>query len=130
LLLTVIAVYPAASATAVAAERKRVILLHSFGQEFRPWSEAAKSIRSELTRQSPWPLDIDNYSLAIARSGDDNPERPFVEYLSALYSTHPPDLIISVGAPAADFVQRNRRRLFPSTPMVITSVEQRRVRLT
>ena len=31
-----------------AAESKRVLLLHSFGRDFKPWSEYAKSIRSEL----------------------------------------------------------------------------------
>jgi hypothetical protein len=39
-----------------AAESKRVMLLHSFGLDFKPWSEYAKAIRSELVRQSPWPL--------------------------------------------------------------------------
>ena len=43
---------------AATAESKRVMLLHSFGKEFKPWSEYAKTIRDELNRQSPWPLDI------------------------------------------------------------------------
>ena len=36
-------------------------------------------------------------------------------------------MIVSIGAPAADFVQRHRQRLFPTTPMVFTAVDQRRV---
>ena len=59
---------------------------------------------------------------------DENPEIPFVEYLSALYSTRRPDLIICIGAPAANFVQRHRSRLFPAIPMLMTAVEQRRIR--
>ena len=113
---------------ALAAEHKRVMLLHSFGQDFKPWSEYAKDIRAELKRQSPWPLDIIENSLVTARFSDENPEAPFVEYLSALFANRPLDVIVSIGAPAADFVQRHRRRLFPTTPMVLTAVDQRRVR--
>ena len=111
----------------LAAENKRVMLLHSFGQDFKPWSEYAKDIRAELKLQSPWPLDIIENSLVTARFSDENPDAPFVEYLSALFAKHPLDLIVSIGAPAADFVQRHRRRLFPATPMVLTAVDQRRV---
>jgi ABC-type uncharacterized transport system substrate-binding protein len=107
------------------------MLLHSFGREFRPWSEYAKAIRIELYRQSPWPLDIHDHSLITARFSDENAELAFVEYLRALYSERRPlDLVISLGAPAAGFVQRHRQQLFPATPMLLTAVEQRRVRFS
>jgi hypothetical protein len=85
---------------ALAAESKRVMLLHSFGREFKPWSEYAKTIRSELGRQSPRPLEIFDHMVLTARVGDENAELTFVEYLRALYTKHPLDLIISLGAPA------------------------------
>ena len=110
-----------------AAESKRVMLLHSFGLDFKPWSEYAKSIRTELKQQSPWPLDIVEHSLITARFSDENPEAPFVEYLRAQYTKHPLALIVSIGAPAAAFVQRHRQQLFAATPMVFTAVDQRRV---
>jgi signal transduction histidine kinase len=117
-----------AAANAAGPEAKRVMILHSFGNDFRPWGEYARTIRSELTRQTRWPLDIQDHSLVTARSSDENPEVPFVEYLSALYAKHLPDLIICIGAPGANFVQRHRSRLFPATPMLMTAVEQRRIR--
>ena len=104
-----------------------MLLLYSFGREVRPWSDYAQSIRSELQRQSRWPLDITEESLISARSDDDDSERPFVDYLQALFAKRPIDLIISVGAPAAGFVQRLREQLFAATPMVFTAVEQRRI---
>ncbi len=110
-----------------ATEHKTVLMLHSFGREFRPWSEYAKQIRAELDRQSPWPLDVREHSIETARSGDLNPELPFVEYLQALYADHAPDLIVTIGASAAAFVQRRRDQLFPTTPAVFTAVEQRRL---
>jgi hypothetical protein len=110
-----------------AVESKRVMVLHSFGREVRPWSDYAQSIRSELQRQSPWPLDITDFSLISARSDDDESEGPFVQYLRTLFAKRPIDLIVSVGAPAAGFVQRYRELLFAATPMVFTVVEQRRI---
>ena len=111
----------------LAAEPKQVMLLHSFGRDFKPWSDYAKTIRTELDRQSPWPLDITEHSLVTARSPDEDPEVPFVEYLRALSAKRPPDIIVSIGAPAAAFVQRHRQQFFATTPMVFTAVEQRRV---
>lgn len=125
----VLAVLSACGAAA-AAEPKRILILHSFGQDFRPWSEYAKSIRSELQRQSPWQLDITDHSLVTARSTREQPEIPFVEYLRALFSSEPPDLIVSVGAPAASFIQRHRSQLFPATPMVLTAVDERRIQFS
>lgn len=106
---------------------KSVLVLHSFGREFKPWSEYAKAIRLELERQSPWPLDIQEHALVTAKSSDQNPEAAFVQYLDALFTKQPPDLIVSIGAPAAAFVQRHRRHLFPEAPMILTVVDQRRV---
>ena len=110
-----------------AAESKRVILLHSFGRDFKPWSDYATAIRVELDRQSPWPLDITEHSLVTARSPDEDPEVPFVEYLRALSAKRLPDIIVSIGAPAAAFIQRHRQQLFATAPMVLMAVDQRRV---
>lgn len=117
-----------ATAHAADPDAKRVMILNSFGKDFRPWGEYARTIRSELSRQSRWPLDLQEHSLVTARSSDENPETPFVDYLTALYAKHPPDLIICIGAPAANFVQRQRSRLFRSIPILMTAVEQRRIR--
>jgi signal transduction histidine kinase len=116
-----------ACSVALAAEPKRVMLLHSFGPDFKPWSEHAKTVRAEFDRQSPWPLDIIEKSLVTARSANENPEGPFVDYLRALFANSPLDLIVSIGAPAANFLQRHRQQLFATTPMVFTAVERRRI---
>lgn len=115
---------------ALAAERnepKRVLLLHSFGRDFRPWSEYTRSIKAELKRQSQWPIDIQEHTLLTARFNDPGPEAPFVNYLGSLYQGAPPDIVLSIGAPAARFVQGYRAKLFPKTPAVLTVVEQRLV---
>jgi hypothetical protein len=116
-----------AGSTVLAADNKHVILLHSFSPAMKPWSDYAEGIREELNRQSRWPLTITDQSVVSARYGHSDPEIAFVDYLAALFAQQPPDVIVSMGAPAVDFAQRYRGRLFPSTPMVLTVLEQRRV---
>jgi signal transduction histidine kinase len=128
---TVVVVFLIASfgcATTLAAEPKRVMLLHSLGPQFGPWSAYAKAIRNELRRQAQGPLDISDHSLVSARDRDETAEIAFVEYLRAIYTRQPLDLIITLGAPAVGFVQRRRQQLFPVTPFVFTALEQRRIR--
>src|SRR5262245_21009166 len=104
-----------------AAETKRVVLLHSFGRDFKPWNDHARAIRTELERQSPWRLEISDHCLMTARLGDESPEAPFIEYLRALFAKTPPDIIVSVGAPAARFVQRNRQQFVWQHPHAVDS---------
>jgi signal transduction histidine kinase len=109
------------------AAPKKIVVLHSFGPNFQPWATWSREIRNELNQQSPWPLDIQEYSLVTARDGDHAAEPKFVEYLVALYAQRRPDLIVAMGAPAARFVQRHRVDLFPTTPMLLAAIEVRRV---
>ena len=95
-------------------EPKRVMMLHSFGPRFKPWSDYEQSIRSEISRRWQKPVDFLDHSLVNARQSDESSEIAFVEYLRALYASRPVDLIVAIGAPAANFVQRHRQRLFSS----------------
>jgi signal transduction histidine kinase len=108
-------------------EPKRVLMLHSFGLRFKPWTEYAQIIRSEMSRRFKAPIDFHDHSLLTARLGDDQSDRPFVNYLHSLYAGKAPDLIVAIGAPAANFVQRYRESVFPGVPMLFTVVEARRV---
>lgn len=127
---TVTAIIFATIIAAVAGEPKRVVVLHSYGQDFKPWSEYAKALRQELERTSQWRLDVQDFSVITARSDDENAESQFAEYLRALFIRHAPDLIVAFGAPAGAFVQRHRAGLFPNKPMVLTAIDQRRVQET
>ena len=104
-------------------ETKRVLMLHSFSVRSKPWADYAATIRKEIGLRGS--VDFQEHALLSARAAGDSSERPFVEYLHALNADKPPDLIVALGAPAAIFVQRHRRYLFPETPMLITAVERR-----
>ncbi|WP_354266641.1 sensor histidine kinase [Bradyrhizobium sp. I1.7.5] len=106
-------------------EPKRVLMLHSFGLRFRPWTDYSEALRSELSRRGS--IEFQDHSLLNARRSSDKSDAPFVEYLRSLNIDQPPDLIVAIGAPAANFVQAHRKDLFPTTPMLYTLVERRRV---
>ena len=58
-------------------------------------------------------MEFHDHSLVSARLAGDKSEGPFVDYLQALYADKPPDLIVAIGAPAANFVQQYRQSSFP-----------------
>ena len=126
-LLVLAAILPGPASSTPRGEPKRVLMLHSFGRDFRPWSAYALRIKAELVRQSQWPLELQEHILLTARFDNPGPETPFVDYLRSLYADRPPDIVLSIGAPAARFVQKYRAQLFPEAPMVLTAVEQRLV---
>ena len=106
---------------------KRILLFHTFGPNFEQGAAWSREIQKELNRQSPWPLNIQEQSLITALDEDGAAEAKYVEYLKALYAQRPPDLIVALGGPAARFVQQHRAELYPTTPMLLAAVEERRI---
>ena len=109
--------------SAATAEPKRVLLINSYGREFAPWNEYAGEIRSELQDEWEGPLDIYELSLTTALLGQG--ERDFANYIHTLFSDREPDIVLPMGAPAARFVQQFRQSLFPSTPVLLATADQR-----
>ena len=103
---------------------KRVLLLHSWGPEFGDLY--AKDMRVQLGRQLPGRLELYEEWLVSARFRDRQEDAAFASYLNTLFAAHPLDLIITLGAPAANFVQRYHQSLWRSTPELLTDVEERR----
>jgi signal transduction histidine kinase/ABC-type uncharacterized transport system substrate-binding protein len=117
-----------AAGNATAAEPKRVLVLHSFGWNFQAEDAFADYLRTDLAEQSPYPLDSYEVLLEIARFGDGERDEAFAGYLRALFATHPPDLIVTLVSPAARFIQRHRRDLFPSTPVIFAALDPRAIK--
>jgi signal transduction histidine kinase len=109
------------------AQPKKILLLHTFGPNFEQGAAWSREIQRELNKQSPWPLNIQEQSLVTALDGDDAAEAKFVEYLKAIYARRAPDLIVTLGAAAARFVQQHKADTFPTTPTLLAAVEVRRV---
>jgi hypothetical protein len=63
-------------------EPKRVMMLHSFGLRFRPWTDYSEALRAELSRRAS--IEFQDHSLLNARRSSDKSDAPFVEYLRTL----------------------------------------------
>ena len=116
-----------ATVAPAAAEPKRLLVLHSYGRDFSPFSDFSESFLTELNRQFKEPTNIYEFSLTTAQFPDENLDGLFAEYLRTLFDRHKLDLVVTVGAPAADFFQKYRQQISPATPMLLTFLEQRRV---
>ena len=103
---------------AKADDAKRVLLLHSYGRDFAPWSEASKDFRAQLVSQSPEPIDF--YEASILEG-----EAWLLEYIKALSSDRGLDLVVTVGPPAAHFIQVHRQERFAETPVLFAGVDER-----
>lgn len=112
---------------AAAPPVRRVLILHSFGRDFAPYSAASSGFRTELARQSAAPIEFLEASLETARFAEGGSESPFVEYLRALFAERPPHLLVPFGAPAMHFLQRHRDNLFPAVPVLVGTVDKRRL---
>ena len=105
-----------------------MLLLHSFGWNFQAEDAFGDYLRSDLAEKSPYPLDRYEMLLEIARFSDGERDEAFTGYLRALFATHPPDLIVTMVSPAARFIQRHRRDLFPSTPVIFAALDARAIK--
>ena len=97
--LTMGTILTASTSSRADVEPKRVLMLHSFGLRFKPWTDHAQFIREEISSRIS--AQFHDHSLVSARLAGDKSEGPFVDYLQALYADKPPDLIVAIGAPAA-----------------------------
>jgi hypothetical protein len=129
LVLFVGQVLPVPTALAAANEPpKRVLIIDSFGRYIAPFSAVSAAFRTTLARELGEPVDIDEAPLDTARFADPNQEALFVDFLQRRFAGRKLDLVVPINFSAANFALRNRQRLFPQAAMLITSVEQRRLK--
>jgi hypothetical protein len=83
------------------AEPRHVLLLHSFGPQFVPWTYFSGQFREALIKQSPNAIDLHEASLESARFAQLEEQGPVIEYLRSLFAERKLDLIVTMGAPAA-----------------------------
>lgn len=84
--------------------------------------------RMVLQERSAEPLTITEFVVAPAGFVE-TPAKPVIEFLQSLFAGRkPPDLIVTVGGPAATFARTHRQELFPGTPLLFTTTEVRHLR--
>jgi signal transduction histidine kinase len=107
------------------ASTQRVLLLHSFGRDVEAHATFARTFQTELATLRSDRVEFHELSLGLTSLGGEHSEAHFAEYLASFDARHPFDLVVSIGGPAARFVQGHRRRVFTNTPMLIAATDAR-----
>lgn len=112
--------------TAVArAETRQVLVLSSGERPFAPQSGFGDALVRDLIRLSREPIQFVEIAVQAARASDEEPDASIARRVRSRFAADNPDLVITVGGPAATFAQQFRRELFPATPMLIAGVDRR-----
>ncbi len=101
---------------------RRVLIVHSFGNVSPPSITRSIAFETKLTEGLGAKVDLDEVSLDHARYGGTEMEEALVEYLRKRQAQWQPDLVVPIGAPACQFVNKYRERLFPQTPVIYTGI--------
>lgn len=110
------------------ASPKHVLLIHSFGRDFAPYDAISSTFRTELTRSSPEPVVLFETALDAGRVVTADEEAAFVDYLKARFAGRAPDVVVTIGPPAARLYLARRDELFGATPLMIGALDERFVR--
>jgi len=110
---------------AMAKDAKRVLLLHSFGREFAPYELIVATIRTELAKGSSEPVAVYDASLDSGQTSAAEDSQAFIDLLRHRFAGSPPDVVITIGPPAAAFYPQNRDKVFPATPLILAGLDAR-----
>ena len=111
--------------SAEAAGPKRVLILHSYGRDFAPYDTITSVFRTDLAKRSSVPVTFIEANLDFRRALGDKEERALLDYLRVRFDDAPPDVVVTIGPPAARLYDRNRSELFPGTAWVMGALDQR-----
>ena len=83
------------------------------------------NFRVELDQRAEGPVNV--VQVVVGPTGSVGaPEQAVVDYIRSTFVDRPkPDLIVTVAGPAAVFARKYRQQLFPDTPLLFASVDQR-----
>lgn len=108
-----------------AASTERVLLLHSFGRGVEAHANFARAFQAELAILRSEGVEFHEIPMGMTALVGERSEGPFVNYLASIEAEHPFELVVSIGGPAARFVQRHRRQVFANTPLLISATDAR-----
>jgi signal transduction histidine kinase len=107
------------------AATRRVLMLQSLDRGNLTLDFFTGNFRVDLDQGSSDPVTFTQ--LVVTPPGfEATPEKVMVDYLRALFGDRAkPDLIVTVGGPAAAFARKHRLELFPEVPLLFAAVDER-----
>ncbi|HVQ17187.1 MAG TPA: hypothetical protein VMS40_26465, partial [Vicinamibacterales bacterium] len=117
-----------ASASSAQPAPRNVLILDSFDIGYATDVAFARAFRTELSKQSPEPINFFEVSVRPTPSAGAIAEEAVANYLHSSLAGQRMDLVMTISAPAALFARKYRDRLFPTTPLLLGAVDHRWVR--
>ena len=107
---------------------RQVLLIQSFDRGNAAVDQFTTNFRVELDRGVGGPVNV--VQVVVGPTGFVGaPEQALVDYTRASTANRPkPDLIVTVAGPAAVFARTYRQQLFPETPVLFASVDEKYLR--
>ncbi len=126
-LLAVVLLLSAAPSDAQPAVRQ-VLVLQSFDRGNAAVDQFTTNFRVELDQRVEGPVNV--VQVVVGPTGFVSaPEQAVVDYIRSTFVNRPkPDLIVTIAGPAAVFARKYRQQLFPETPVLFASVDQKYLR--
>jgi signal transduction histidine kinase len=107
---------------------KQVLMLHSLNRGNLVLDHFTGDFVVRLDRLESKPVNV--VQVVVGPTGFVGASnQAVVDYVRSLYADRaPPDLVMTVGGPAAAFTRQHRRQLFPKTPLLFAAVDHRYLR--
>jgi len=104
---------------------RQVLLLQSFARGNAAVDQFTTNFRVELDQRGEGRVNV--VQVVVGPTGFVNaPEQAVIDYIRSTFVNRPkPDLIVTIAGPAAVFARKNRQQLFPETPILFASVDQK-----
>lgn len=113
------------AAHATARPARQILLLQSFDRGNITVDHFTSSFRVELDERTEEPANIVQVVVGPLGSVGAS-DQAVIDYIRSTFAGRPkPDLIVTVAGPAAVFARKYREQLFPGTPTLLASVDQR-----
>ena len=106
----------------LAADAHNVLVLYSNGRLLPANIEVDRGLAGVFATRPDLPVDASAEFLERAKFRGEAYERTLVAYLREKYAAHPPEVIVTGGEGALEFVLRNRSHLFSQAPVVHVAV--------
>src|SRR6187455_2802397 len=115
----------ASAAGAAEPPVRQVLVLQSFNRGNLIIDHFTGEFRVELDRRAGKPVNV--VQVTVGPTGFVGaPEQAVVEFIRSTYAGRPPpDLIVTIAGPAAEFARKYRAQLFPDTPLLFSAVDYR-----
>jgi signal transduction histidine kinase len=115
----------ASAAGAAEPPVRQVLALQSFNRGNLIIDHFTGEFRVELDRRAGKPVNV--VQVTVGPTGFVGaPEQAVVEFIRSTYAGRPPpDLIVTIAGPAAEFARKYRAQLFPDTPLLFSAVDYR-----